>query len=333
MEYTLNKEEIDIVRDMLPLAKSLCSGLPAGKRIDKLSDFIMNCGDVAEIDKEMKDEIILVFAIQELAFRKKYNVLTKNYGIMLSSERLTAIARAITAYGSYDESKRLAKAELIKKLKAKDKIPSRKLYISDMHFFHEKLNQGMDKRGFATLEEMHSYMIRKWNEQVTVKDEVYILGDFSVAKGEDTNSILAQLSGRKYLIRGNHDRYLEDKSFKQEYFEWVKPYAEIRDNNRKVVLSHYPVFCYHGQYKRSGDKPTTYMLYGHVHDTHDEILVNKFIMETRRTQVMSKYDTEPKFIPCQMINCFCMFSDYTPISLDEWIEKDNERRMCIRQND
>ena len=333
MEYILNKEEIEIVRDMLPLVKSLCTELAIYGRIERLSDYIENCGDSAELDKELKDTILLVCGIRELSFRKKYNVLTKNYGIVLSSERLTAIAQAITRYGSYDESKKLAKAELIKKLKAKDKIPSRKLYISDLHFYHDKLNQGMDKRGFESLEDMHSYMIKKWNDKVTVKDEVYILGDFSVAKGQDTNVILEQLSGKKYLIRGNHDRYLDDKSFKTEFFEWIMPYAEIQDNRRKVVLSHYPVFCYHGQYRRNGDKPSTYMLYGHVHDTHDEVLVNKFIMETRRTQVMSKYDTEPRFIPCQMINCFCMFSDYTPLTLDEWIKKDNERRMYIRQND
>lgn len=27
-----------------------------------------------------------------------------------------------------------------------------------------------------------------------------------------------------------------------------------------------------------------------------------------------------------MINCFCMFSDYIPITLDEWIELDAKRR-------
>ena len=184
----------------------------------------------------------------------------------------------------------------------------------------------MDQRGFGSLEEMHSYMIRQWKENVTANDEVYILGDFSVAKGLDTNAILSQLPGKKYLIRGNHDRYLEDKSFKEDYFEWILPFAEIQDNRRKVVLSHYPVFCYPGQYRRNGDKASTYMMYGHVHNTHDEVLVNKFIMETRRTKVMSKYDAEPKPIPCQMINCFCMFSDYIPLTLDEWIVKDDERR-------
>ena len=30
-----------------------------------------------------------------------------------------------------------------------------------------------------------------------------------------------------------------------------------------------------------------------------------------------------------MINCFCMFSGYTPLSLDEWIEKDAARRADL----
>mgnify|MGYP006967377812 CR=1 FL=1 len=29
---------------------------------------------------------------------------------------------------------------------------------------------------------------------------------------------------------------------------------------------------------------------------------------------------EEQSIPCNMINCFCMYSDYVPLTLDEWIE-------------
>ncbi len=38
---------------------------------------------------------------------------------------------------------------------------------------------------------------------------------------------------------------------------------------------------------------------------------------------------EERAIPCNMINCFCMFSDYTPLSMDEWIEVDTRRRMAL----
>ena len=68
------------------------------------------------------------------------------------------------------------------------------------------------------------------------------------------------------------------------------------------------------------------MLYGHVHDTHDERLVHRFIRKTQAVKVLSKNITEPSPIPCNMINCFCMFSDYQPMTLDEWIEIDRKRR-------
>lgn len=34
-----------------------------------------------------------------------------------------------------------------------------------------------------------------------------------------------------------------------------------------------------------------------------------------------------------MINCFCMFSDYVPLTLDEWIEVDRKRRAVIKRED
>ena len=222
--------------------------------------------------------------------------------------------------------------ELRKILRQKDAKPAaRKMYISDMHFYHQALNRQMDNRGFRSHHEMNEYMIEQWNKKVTGRDEVYILGDLSIAKGKATNEIVRQLKGKLYLIEGNHDRYLKDKEFNTERFKWIRPYAEINDMGRKVVLSHYPVFCYNGQYKRQDGIPYVYMLYGHVHDTYDEVLVNRFIMQTREAKRMSKYTAEPENIPCNMINCFCMFSDYQPLTLDEWIEKDSERRKKLNE--
>ena len=157
-----------------------------------------------------------------------------------------------------------------------------------------------------------------------------ILGDFSVGKAKETNEVLSQLNGTLYMIKGNHDSYLKDSEFNKERFVWIKPYAEMHDNRRKVVLSHYPIFCYNGQYRRNKKgEPLTYMLYGHVHDTMDEQLVRQFCQITRETKRQSKYDEEPMPIPCNMINCFCMYSDYVPMTLDEWIEIDKRRRNII----
>ncbi len=210
-----------------------------------------------------------------------------------------------------------------------------RFYIADCHFHHSSLNDFMDHRGFSSPEEMNEHMITKWNSRVRSKDEVVILGDFSIStKGEEVNALLCRLNGKKYLIRGNHDRYLNKKDFDSSLFQWVRDYTELNDNGRKIILSHYPVMCYNGQYRLSakGD-PKTYMLYGHVHNTFDEYLVNEMQNITRSRKRMLKGYEEPQEIPCQMINCFCMFSDYVPLTLEEWIEADRVRREKIRLED
>ncbi len=192
-------------------------------------------------------------------------------------------------------------------------------YIADCHFFHGALNQVMDCRGFANVEEMNEYMIRQWNRKVRPNDEVVILGDFSWGKAEETNRLLEKLHGRLYLIEGNHDHYLTNSEFNRNRFVWIKPYEEMRDQGRKVVLSHYPIMCYNGQYRLDEKgNPKTYMLYGHVHDTFDQKLLEQFQSITRANE-RENPDGQVRNIPCNMINCFCMYSDYQPLTLDEWI--------------
>ena len=201
-------------------------------------------------------------------------------------------------------------------------------YISDLHFGHAKLNTEMDHRGFASAEEMNQRMINQWNSRVRHGDEVVILGDFCMSKkAGEAEEILRQLKGRKYMIIGNHDYYLNDQDFDRSLFKWIESYKELNDNRRKIILSHYPIFCYNGQYRRNGEGiPKTYMLYGHVHNTFDEILVNEFVQRTRECRREVRGSDEQQNIPCQMINCFCMFSDYVPLTLDEWIQLDAKRR-------
>ena len=199
-------------------------------------------------------------------------------------------------------------------------------YIADCHFFHEALNDRMDKRGFSSVEAMNDYMLKKWNNKVRKNDEVVILGDLSWGTAEQTHELLEKLNGRLYMILGNHDRFMRNKAYHTDRFVWMYPYAELHDNGRKVILSHYPVMCYNEQYRltKKGNAKT-YMLYGHVHDTRDQRLIERFQEITKNT-VYTDMDGQEKNIPCQMINCFCMYSDYTPLSLDEWIICDQKRR-------
>lgn len=173
---------------------------------------------------------------------------------------------------------------------------------------------------------MNEYMISQWNRKVNKRDEVVVLGDFSWGNARDTAEIIDRLNGRIFLIRGNHDRFLDDKNFDVSVFGWVKDYAELSDNRRKVVLSHYPIAFYNGQYRRDENgNPRTFMLHGHIHNTQDREYLDAFIdyMDTRKHISIGG---ELENVPCQIINCFCVDSDYQPMTLDEWIELDKERK-------
>ena len=204
-----------------------------------------------------------------------------------------------------------------------------RFYIGDCHFFHANLNKKMDNRGFESVEEMKEYMIKKWNERAKRNDEIVITGDFSIGNATETEEILKRLKGKKYLVEGNHDKFVKDPKFDRDLFVKIVPSLEINDEKRKVIACHYPVFCYNGQNRinENGD-PKSYMLYGHVHNTYDEVLVNDFINKTKNATRDIKGITMN--IPCNMINCFCMFSDYSLLTLDEWIDVDKIRRNKIK---
>ena len=72
------------------------------------------------------------------------------------------------------------------------------------------------------------------------------------------------------------------------------------------------------------------MLYGHVHDTYDQRLVEQF-QEITRNSTRKNMDDVVRPIPSNMINCFCMYSDYAPLTLDEWIVCDRKRREQLQK--
>lgn len=193
-------------------------------------------------------------------------------------------------------------------------------YISDLHFFNNRLNHTFDNRGFKNANEMNKYMINQWNGRVRKNDEVVIVGDFSDEKWEKTYEILKKLNGKKFLIIGNHDKFIKDKNFDPHSFEWIKDYAELNDNKRKVILCHYPLLSYNRQFSLDDNgTPKTYMLHGHTHHSTEQELLQGFQQIIKRTKNKDKV-----YIPCNLINCFCVDSDYVPLTLDEWINKNTK---------
>lgn len=134
-------------------------------------------------------------------------------------------------------------------------------FTSALHFCHSNII-GLNNRPFNNVDAMDKQLIQNLNAYVTDRDEIYILGDF-MHKGtaEEANRILQKLKGKKYLIRGNHDKFVDDVQFDIDLFEWVKDYHVLNYEKRKFVLFHYPILEWAGYF---GD---AIHLYGHVHNS------------------------------------------------------------------
>ncbi|MBU5595589.1 hydrolase [Amphibacillus sp. MSJ-3] len=125
---------------------------------------------------------------------------------------------------------------------------------------------------------MNQTMINNWNAVIGKTDEVYILGDLVVrGNGKQANEVLKQLNGVKYLIKGNHEHYLDDPDFDNSHFEWVRDYYSFKYNKQTIVLFHYPILEWDKFYNNS------IHLYGHVHNKKKEYLRN--ILGTRAINV------------------------------------------------
>lgn len=135
--------------------------------------------------------------------------------------------------------------------------PEQVWFISDTHFGHENIIRFCN-RPFQNAEEMNAELIRRWRETVPEDGIVFHLGDFAHGSSRLWNDILCALTGRKYLILGNHDM----KNIRQGFmsrFELVTQQMTIRVGGQAIVLNHNPFLCYGGSYR------DVWQLFGHVH--------------------------------------------------------------------
>lgn len=190
-------------------------------------------------------------------------------------------------------------------------------YISDLHFDHDNII-AYDNRPYFNVEEMNNDLIKGWNSVVGKKDNGFIMGDISWANKTKTMEYLNKLNGNKFLIRGNHD-----ENFKccenDNGFIWIKDYAEIKDEGRNIVLSHYPIPIYKNLYRG------WYHLYGHTHSTEDDVLTESFVKS-----VFSYYELERRAFN---IGCMKWWINYIPKTLDQIIELHKKHEEFVKIND
>lgn len=141
-------------------------------------------------------------------------------------------------------------------------------FTADTHFFHSNIIQ-MKNRPYHSVEEMNETLIQNWNAKVSDNDDIYILGDFMLKGPTLAITVLELLHGRKYLIRGNHDRYVDKSSFRRDLFVWIRDYFELCWQERYFILSHYPLLSWNGMYRGS------FHLHGHQHNPPEYNLANR----------------------------------------------------------
>ena len=133
---------------------------------------------------------------------------------------------------------------------------------SDEHFGHKNVIK-YDNRPFDNIKEHDKTLIKNWNDLVGNEDVIFCLGDFGLTSKRYTRSILEQLNGIKYFIKGNHDKKQNIKLFK-EFGILLPPIQKIIIHNQLYVLCHYPLESWEGM---SAQKSIHF--HGHVH--HDTL--------------------------------------------------------------
>lgn len=135
-------------------------------------------------------------------------------------------------------------------------------FTSDLHIGHDK-DFIWRPRGFSSIKEHDTEIIKRWNSIVDVDDTVYILGDLCMGGNEEEwDRVYKNLKGIKVVIGGNHDTNNKLKRYQYEYGMTYFGLAYLYKYNKKKMfyLSHYPTLV--GNFE---EKRFFYNLSGHTH--------------------------------------------------------------------
>jgi calcineurin-like phosphoesterase family protein len=123
--------------------------------------------------------------------------------------------------------------------------------ISDTHFYHRNIKKYCNRPDGWT-----ETIINNWNNLVDDNDYVIHLGDLSFSNIEKTMEITRRLNGKKYLLKGNHDKRSR-KWIDQAGFTLIdKPFI-VDCEGFKIVFSHRPKY----------DLPKESInIHGHIHN-------------------------------------------------------------------
>jgi len=131
-------------------------------------------------------------------------------------------------------------------------------FTTDYHFMHNNVIR-YDNRPFENIYHMGEVIVEKHNSIVSNEDHFYYLGDFCV----NTNKLeeyLSRLSGKKFFIKGNHDKDKHIKIF-EKYGEYLGEQKRIHINGQDIVLNHFAMRVWDKHHHGA------IHLYGHSHNS------------------------------------------------------------------
>lgn len=112
-------------------------------------------------------------------------------------------------------------------------------------------------RPFATVDQAVNQLVSNHNALVDKSDTVYVVGDVCYQKTPEFLDRVALFNGKKILIRGNHDRVIDDAKFKK-FFDQIVPEGmgvDLVVDGLKCYVTHYP----------TRGKEDRFNLVGHIH--------------------------------------------------------------------
>lgn len=138
-------------------------------------------------------------------------------------------------------------------------------FTSDLHIGHDK-DFIWRPRGFSSIKEHDTEIIKRWNSVITPEDTVYILGDLCMSGNEtEWDRVYKVLNGEKIVIWGNHDTNNKINKYQNEYgMTYIGLAALYKYNKKKMFyLSHYPTLV--GNFK---EERFFWNLSGHTHSSN-----------------------------------------------------------------
>ena len=153
-------------------------------------------------------------------------------------------------------------------------------FTADLHSDHPKivnicgrpvpLIEGLDMgtpEDKRRINELHNdWLIREvYNKYIDKRDEVYLLGDISMAPKNVAEKFIDRLHGNKHLILGNHCKNIAHSTRFSEITQRKNFTFNRGGLNMHIVLDHYPLASWERKIHGS------WHLYGHVHGRFNKL--------------------------------------------------------------